>query len=274
MASFLIEQYQCSFEFEAFLFTIMIGIYKITNPVGKVYIGQSVNIESRWEQYRKYMGNGQPRLHSSLKEYGAGSHTFEVIEECLQVHLDERERYWQDYYNVLEEGLNLKLTKTSARKGRQTSNICRPIRTVPTQTVIYSSTKIETNFVKVYKTISLLAPLVKRVTSWQLLFWMIGNIALQDGLLLINSKVYEQWSKSLPEKDIITSVSFYSCIKDLVDAGCLTKVGKGHYYLNPNIFWSADKLSRIEFIQDEKKDGGFVSVNPLTLQLPDVEEKI
>ena len=30
---------------------IMIGIYKITSPSGKVYIGQSIDIERRWKKY-------------------------------------------------------------------------------------------------------------------------------------------------------------------------------------------------------------------------------
>jgi len=29
----------------------MVGIYKITNPNGKIYIGQSINIESRKRVY-------------------------------------------------------------------------------------------------------------------------------------------------------------------------------------------------------------------------------
>lgn len=29
----------------------MIGIYKITSPLNKVYIGQAINIDKRWEQY-------------------------------------------------------------------------------------------------------------------------------------------------------------------------------------------------------------------------------
>ena len=31
----------------------MIGIYKITSPNGKIYIGQSINIDRRFKSYRK-----------------------------------------------------------------------------------------------------------------------------------------------------------------------------------------------------------------------------
>jgi group I intron endonuclease len=96
----------------------MVGIYKITNPNGKVYIGQSVNLEKRKKNYNKLRDcKNQKKLYSSLVKYSFSDHIFEVIEECEVTKLNIRERYWQDYYNVLEEGLNLKLTKTDDRSG-------------------------------------------------------------------------------------------------------------------------------------------------------------
>ncbi len=84
----------------------MVGIYKIESPTGKVYIGQAVDVERRKRTYSKLKCTGQPKLYSSLKKHGFDSHIFEVVEECLEEHLNVRERYWQDFYNVLEFGLN------------------------------------------------------------------------------------------------------------------------------------------------------------------------
>lgn len=86
----------------------MIGIYKITNPNGKNYIGQSINIEKRFNQYKKLTCKNQVILYRSLLKYGVENHIFEVIEECNIEILNERERYWQDFYNVIEKGLNCK----------------------------------------------------------------------------------------------------------------------------------------------------------------------
>ena len=36
-----------------FYFCIMIGIYKITSPTKRIYIGQSINIEKRFKSYEK-----------------------------------------------------------------------------------------------------------------------------------------------------------------------------------------------------------------------------
>lgn len=94
----------------------MIGIYKITNPKGKVYIGQSINIEKRFTDY-KYLQKKQTKIFYSIQKYGYDKHIFEVVEECCITQLNERERYWQEYYNVLEFGLNCRLTKTNDKSG-------------------------------------------------------------------------------------------------------------------------------------------------------------
>lgn len=80
----------------------MIGIYKITSPTNKIYIGQSTNIEKRWMDYYKMIRcKRQTRLYNSLKKHKPYNHIFEVIEECTEDKLLERETYWKEYYNVL-----------------------------------------------------------------------------------------------------------------------------------------------------------------------------
>jgi group I intron endonuclease len=91
----------------------MIGIYKITSPTNKIYIGQSINIEKRFKNYKSLsQTKGQKMLHYSFRKYGINNHLFEIIEECDIELLNERERYYQDFYNVLQEGLNCLLTDT------------------------------------------------------------------------------------------------------------------------------------------------------------------
>lgn len=96
----------------------MIGIYKITSPTGKIYVGQSVDIERRTKSYSKMRCKEQIRLYNSIVKYGFSEHIFEVVEECIIEQLNERERYWQDFYDVLsEEGLNCTLTNTGDKSG-------------------------------------------------------------------------------------------------------------------------------------------------------------
>jgi len=98
----------------------MIGIYKITSPSNKIYIGQSVNIKKRFQKYKGLYCKEQPRLYNSFIKYDIKNHKFEIIEECLIEELNIKERYWQDYYNVLsnDKGLNCRLTETFEKKNK------------------------------------------------------------------------------------------------------------------------------------------------------------
>lgn len=87
----------------------MMGVYKITNPNGKIYIGQSVNIKKRWKYYYTLNCKGQTKLYNSLKKYGPENHIFEIIEECLENILEERETYYKIQFNSLIEGLNCRI---------------------------------------------------------------------------------------------------------------------------------------------------------------------
>jgi group I intron endonuclease len=88
----------------------MIGIYKITSPSGKIYIGQSVNIKTRFRKYKYLNCKRQTYLYNSFQKHGVENHIFEIIEECTLEQLNEREIYWGTYYNVLDKnGLNLRL---------------------------------------------------------------------------------------------------------------------------------------------------------------------
>lgn len=73
--------------------SVIIGIYKITSPSNRVYIGQSMNINKRWTKYKHFAR--QPKLYRSFDKYGMENHIFEIIEECEQEKLNERELYYK-----------------------------------------------------------------------------------------------------------------------------------------------------------------------------------
>jgi group I intron endonuclease len=93
----------------------MIGIYKITSPAGRIYIGQSTDIDYRFSSYKRLKCKPQLRIYNSFMKHGVDNHVFEIVEECSPESLNERERYWQDFYNVLgKEGLNCLLVSTDS----------------------------------------------------------------------------------------------------------------------------------------------------------------
>jgi group I intron endonuclease len=87
----------------------MIGIYKITSPNNRIYIGQSIDIEKRWKHYQttNIWVKQQKKLFASLRKYGAINHLYEIVEECSVEQLNEREIYWIKYFNSVKEGLNV-----------------------------------------------------------------------------------------------------------------------------------------------------------------------
>ena len=85
----------------------IIGIYKITNPKGKVYIGKSIELEKRVKSYC-WEKPTQPHINNSIKKYGVENHKFELEVECDEEYLD----FWEDFfitkYNSIKEGMNIK----------------------------------------------------------------------------------------------------------------------------------------------------------------------
>jgi group I intron endonuclease len=84
------------------------GIYKITSPTGKVYIGQSRDINKRFNSYKRLQCKRQPKLYNSFKKHGVINHKFEALYECNKELLDKWEKF---YISQLESfgilGLNL-----------------------------------------------------------------------------------------------------------------------------------------------------------------------
>lgn len=84
----------------------MVGIYAIKNKVnGKIYIGQSTNIENRWYKHKtslRHNYHGNYHLQCSWNKYGEDSFEFSVLEECAKDKLDEREIYWINYFGGCE----------------------------------------------------------------------------------------------------------------------------------------------------------------------------
>lgn len=96
-----------------------IGIYKITSPSGRVYIGQSIDIEARIKNHSKWMySTCKGKLQNSFKKYGFEKHTFKIVRICPVSRLNKWERYYQDLYDVLGvQGLNQVLVESNSSSG-------------------------------------------------------------------------------------------------------------------------------------------------------------
>lgn len=84
------------------------GIYKIQNNINqKIYVGQSVNIETRWKQHICCSETeSQYPIHRALRKYGIENFSFSVLEECKMSELNNKEIEWISKLNSYEEGYN------------------------------------------------------------------------------------------------------------------------------------------------------------------------
>lgn len=105
------------------------GIYKITNNLnGKVYIGKSVNIWKRWQSHKDKLTKGihfNTHLQSSYNYHGSTYFNCDILEECLESELNDKEKYWITQlnsrdkhlgYNKVEGGLGGVLNLESLEK--------------------------------------------------------------------------------------------------------------------------------------------------------------
>lgn len=103
-------------------------IYKISNPSGKVYIGQTWNWSSRENFYRTANCKTQIGIYNSILKYGYGAHKIEIIcelpKDISQKDLDNYEViYWQFYkecniklLNCREPGRGGKFSEETKKK--------------------------------------------------------------------------------------------------------------------------------------------------------------
>jgi group I intron endonuclease len=91
-------------------------IYKITSPSNRIYVGQTNDFNKRLFSHKhsiKKKNCSHVILINSFKKHGFDEHIFEIIEECDDCLLDEKEIYWIKKLNTFNSdnpfGMNMTL---------------------------------------------------------------------------------------------------------------------------------------------------------------------
>lgn len=89
-------------------------VYKLTNTVtGKYYIGSTVNLHSRMKYHRySYQRNPNKELGSDIEKYGWKAFNVEILERCTPDNVRQRERYYIENLNAVNEGYNMVYSTT------------------------------------------------------------------------------------------------------------------------------------------------------------------
>ena len=87
------------------------GIYCIENLInGKRYVGQSIDIYSRWKNHIHSLNGNRSNntlLQRAWNKYGEDNFKFQILEACAEEDLDEKERAYINLYNSCENGYNI-----------------------------------------------------------------------------------------------------------------------------------------------------------------------
>lgn len=83
------------------------GIYRIINLKNNLsYIGQTINFHSRYSSHFRQEKDKNFELYQDMITLGNEYFKFEILEKCNPEELDEREKYWIDYYDTYNLGYN------------------------------------------------------------------------------------------------------------------------------------------------------------------------
>ena len=110
----------------------MIGIYKIITPSNQIYIGQSWDIEKRFNQYKILNCKNQIRIYRSFVKYGVENHKFEIIKsvshDISQEALDNLEIFY--IRQQKEQGFILLNLKSGGKGGGKHSEQSKNLMSV------------------------------------------------------------------------------------------------------------------------------------------------
>lgn len=97
-------------------------IYKITNPIGREYIGQALDFRRRLHSHKasvKRKNTSHVILINSFRKYGYDEHVFEVIEECDDEIMNEREIFWIKQLNTFNGDNPMGMNMTLGGEGQR-----------------------------------------------------------------------------------------------------------------------------------------------------------
>lgn len=93
------------------------GIYGIFNTVnGKVLVGSSVHLKTRWKQHRNDAQKGvhtNPHFQAAWNKYGMDAFEFRVLEIIGNQNMVAREDYWINYHHSLDGRFGYNLQNAS-----------------------------------------------------------------------------------------------------------------------------------------------------------------
>ena len=224
------------------------GIYMITFPNNKSYIGLSSNIQKRLLTHKKT--NDLLPVHRAIAFYGLKEEFVQVLETLETIDrklLQEKEKYWIEKFNTYHEGYNLTLGGDGAYEG--VDNISAKLNQESLQSLYQDLIENKVFIKDLSKKYNLSAEAISEINNGRRYYNQEYNYPLRQPThftseqmkekrgtdkesSLFNKEQLEQIIEELKkdEKTIVDIAKEFHCNK-----GTIHNINKGIHYYNENI---------------------------------------
>ena len=247
--------------------TKRIGIYQIKNIInGKIYIGSSVDIDTRWTEHKRDLRMNEhrnKRLQNSYNKYGANNFVYEILELLeSKENLYTREQWWLDNLNACDKNIGYNIQN----KVLIPPSITKKVVCLETNEVFNSIKDASKKYNIDSSSISCCCHKrkVKQAGGYHWIFYneyvKLTTKDIQDILLntkaspiicLEDLKIYRSW-KELPYKKGCIS----RCCRMLKLGNYATCDGKKYMFLKDYNMISQEELQRIKELKPNIHDSG------------------
>lgn len=184
----------------------IIGVYKITNLInGKIYIGSSIDINSRWKEHVRDLNKNKhhsTHLQRSWNKNGSENFEFSILEKCNEEEILDREQYYLDTLKPFDKnnGYNTALNSLAPMTGRKHSNetkakLSEGVRNRDASVWVRGEDKFNAKF----KDEDIIE--IKKLISEGCRIVDIANLYNVEGQTITQIKTGERWSHIVTEYD-------------------------------------------------------------------------
>ena len=140
----------------------------------------------------------------------------------------------------------------------------------------YKEIEYDISFTQIYACFNDVAHKIKSVTSFKLLFWLLSNRTNKGNGMECGTRSFNDFNNFLMDKCPDCTVSeqtYYSCLKELSEAGIIKKHSRNNYMANIFVIWKDDKEKRVAMIKHNSNTGEDIFLNPAQPNIIKIEEK-
>lgn len=246
----------------------MYYIYKYTNKInGKIYIGQTNNIQKRKNGHRSAANNQKAHeyndaFHAALRKYGEENFNFEIVEEINEAfgrdYLNERERFFIKLFNshISQNGYNITWGGDGCNKTPKTFKECCECSKILTEAQIRDIQQMLVDGYQYFELKKKYPVLTDSFCSNINNGWNFKRDDLTYPLKTLHTKFSKDTMTAI-KNDIKNNITYKEISQKYgISSGYISEINSGHRWFDENEFYPlckkncADKQWGLDCIKD------------------------